>query len=165
MHRSTLKYALTAVLATGAIATSPALAMPIDEPINRGDSPTGSLAGTTEKNLKKQDLRGELAKDRYFQAATPDKVQPGQPVFPSYVPALPKPKPVPASAPVTDDGDDVGIWLLQRPRGSRPRRRRRRRHRPPLAPARAPGGCLTTSCGAPARSRRPAPSFLERRPP
>jgi hypothetical protein len=112
MHRSTLKYALTAVLATGAIATSPALAMPIDEPINRGDSPTGSLAGTTEKNLKKQDLRGELAKDRYFQAATPDKVQPGQPVFPSYVPALPKPKPVPASAPVTDDGDDVGIWLL-----------------------------------------------------
>jgi hypothetical protein len=112
MHRSTLKYALTAVLATGAIATSPALAMPIDEPINRGDSPTGSLAGTTEKNLKKQDLRGELAKDRYFQAATPDKVQPGQPVFPSYVPALPKPKPVPASAPVTDDGDDVGIWLV-----------------------------------------------------
>jgi hypothetical protein len=156
MHRSTLKYALTAVLATGAIATSPALAMPIDEPINRGDSPTGSLAGTTEKNLKKQDLRGELAKDRYFQAATPDKVQPGQPVFPSYVPALPKPKPVPASAPVTDDGDDVGIWLLLLSG---------RRHRPPLAPARAPGGCLTTRCGAPARSRRPAPSFLERRPP
>jgi hypothetical protein len=112
MPRSTLKYTLTAVLATGAIATSPALAMPIDGPVNRGDSPTGSLAGTTEKNLKKQDLRGELAKDRYFQAATPDKVQPGQPVFPSYVPALPKPKPVPASAPVTDDGDDVGIWLL-----------------------------------------------------
>ena len=112
MHRSTLKYTLTAVLATGAIATSPALAMPIDGPINRGDSPSGSLAGTTEKNLKKQDLRGELAKDRYFQAGTPDKVQPGQPVFPSYVPALPKPKPVPASAPVTDDGDDVGIWLL-----------------------------------------------------
>jgi hypothetical protein len=112
MHRSTLKYTLTAVLATGAIATSPALAMPIDGPINRGDSPSGSLAGTTEKNLKKQDLRGELAKDRYFQAATPDKVQPGQPVFPAYVPALPKPKPVPASAPVTDDGDDVGIWLL-----------------------------------------------------
>ena len=82
MHRSTLKYTLTAVLATGAIATSPALAMPIDGPVNRGDSPSGSLAGTTEKNLKKQDLRGELAKDRYFQAGTPDKVQPGQPVQP-----------------------------------------------------------------------------------
>jgi hypothetical protein len=112
MHRSTLKYTLTAVLATGAIATSPAMAKPIDAPVNRADSPSGSLAGTTEKNLKKQDLRGELAKDRYFQAAKEDKLQPGQPVFPSYVPSLPKPKPVPASAPATDDGDDVGIWLL-----------------------------------------------------
>ena len=115
MHRSTLKYALTAVLATGAIATSPALAMPIDAPVNRTDSPTGSLAGTTEKNLKKQDLRGELAKDRHFQAGQEDKaakVQPGQPVFPSYVPSLPKPKAVNASAPAIDDGDDVGIWLL-----------------------------------------------------
>jgi hypothetical protein len=112
MHRSTLKYTLTAVLATGAIATSPALAMPIDGPVNRADSPTGSLAGTTEKNLHKQDLRGEHAKDAAIQAAKEDKLQPGQPVFPSYVTPLPKPKPVPASAPVTDDGDDVGIWLL-----------------------------------------------------
>ena len=111
MHRSTLKYTLTAVLATGAIATSPALAMPIDGPVNRGESPTGSLAGTTEKNLEKQDLRGERAKDSAFQAAQEDKLQPGQPVFPSYVPPLPEPKTVNASAPA-DDGDDVGIWLL-----------------------------------------------------
>ena len=110
MRRRTLKYTLTAALATCAVAASPAMAMPIDAPTNRADSPSGSLAGTTEKNLQKQNLVGELAKDRAFQAAREQKVQPGQPVFPSYVPPLPKPEPVTASA--TDDGDDVGIWLL-----------------------------------------------------
>lgn len=112
MHRSTLKYTLTAILASGAIAASPALAMPIDGPVNRDDSPTGSLAGTTEKNLKRQDFRGERAKDAAFQAAQEEKLQPGQPVFPSYVPPLPKPKAVNASTTANDDGDDVGIWLL-----------------------------------------------------
>lgn len=112
MPRSTLKYTLAAVLATGAIAASPAMAMPIDAPVNRTDSPTGSLAGTTEKNLQKQDLRGERAKDAAIQSANEDKLQPGQPVFPSYVPSLPIAKTVDASAPATDDGDDVGIWLL-----------------------------------------------------
>ena len=112
MSRRTFKYALAAALATGAVATTPAVAMPIDGPVNRGDSPTGSLAGTTEKNLKTQDLRGERAKDAAFQAAQEEKLQPGQPVFPAYVPSLPKPTTVPATAPVTDDGDDVGIWLL-----------------------------------------------------
>jgi hypothetical protein len=111
MPRSTLKYTLTAILATGAIAASPALAMPIDGPVNRADSPTGSLAGTTEKNLMKQDFRGERAKDAAFQAAQEEKLQPGQPVFPSYVPPL-KPKAVNASTTANDDGDDVGIWLL-----------------------------------------------------
>ena len=113
MHRSTLKYALTAVLATGAIAASPAMAMPIDGPVNRGESPTGSLAGTTEKNLKQQDLRNELSKDTAFQADRARKLQPGQPVFPTYVPPL-KPKVVPASTGTSNDsdGDDVGIWLL-----------------------------------------------------
>jgi hypothetical protein len=111
MPRSTLKYTLTAILASGAIAASPALAMPIDGPVNRADSPTGSLAGTTEKNLKKQDFRGERAKDAAFQAAQEEKLQPGQPVFPSYVPPL-KPNAVNASTTANDDGDDVGIWLL-----------------------------------------------------
>ena len=111
MPRSTLKYTLTAILASGAIAASPALAMPIDGPVNRADSPTGSLAGTTEKNLKKQDFRGERAKDAAFQAAQEEKLQPGQPVFPSYVPPL-MPKAVNASTTANDDGDDVGIWLL-----------------------------------------------------
>jgi hypothetical protein len=112
MHRSTLKYTLTAVLATGAIATSPALAMPIDAPVNRDASPTSSLAGTTEENLKKQDLRNENSKDAAIQAAKDEKLQPGQPVFPSYVPPLPKPETVNASTSTNDDGDDVGIWLL-----------------------------------------------------
>ena len=111
MPRSTLKYTLTAILASGAIAASPALAMPVDPPVNRADSPTGSLAGTTEKNLKKQDFRGERAKDAAFQAAQEEKLQPGQPVFPSYVPPL-KPKAVNASTTANDNGDDVGIWLL-----------------------------------------------------
>lgn len=112
MHRSPLKYALIAVLATGAIAASPAMAMPLDAPVNRADSPTGSLAGTTEKNLTKQDLRGELSRDTVFQAERERQLQPGPPVFPTYVPPL-TPKVVPAST--TDngsDGDDVGIWLL-----------------------------------------------------
>jgi hypothetical protein len=112
MHRSTLKYTLTALLATGAIATSPALAMPVDPPLNRDASPTGSLAGTTEENLKKQDLRNEHSKDTAIQAAKDEKIQPGQPVFPTYVPPLPKPEPVTASTSTNDDGDDVGIWLL-----------------------------------------------------
>ncbi len=112
MHRSTLKYTLTALLATGAIATSPALAMPVDPPLNRDASPTGSLAGTTEENLKKQDLRNEHSKDTAIQAAKDEKIQPGQPVFPTYVPPLPKPEPVTASTSTSDDGDDVGIWLL-----------------------------------------------------
>ena len=111
MHRNTLKYTLTAILASGAVAASPAMAMPIDVPVNRADSPTGSLAGTTEKNLQKQDLRGERAKDAAFQAAQEEKLQPGQPVFPTFVPPL-KPKAVNASATANDDGDDVGIWLL-----------------------------------------------------
>ena len=112
IRRSPLKYTLAATLAAGAVAATPALAMPIDAPLNRVDSPTSSLAGTTEENLKKQDLRGEFAKDTAVQAAKDSQLAPGQPVFPTYHDPLP-PRSVNASAPATnDDGSDIGVWLL-----------------------------------------------------
>lgn len=114
IRRTSLKYTLTAVLAAGAVAAGPAMAKPVDGPIDgssRYDSPTSSLAGTTDKTPK-QDFRGERAKDAAFQAAQDAKLQPGQPVFPTYHDPLP-PRSVNASAPATnDDGSDVGVWLL-----------------------------------------------------
>jgi hypothetical protein len=112
IRRTSLKYTLAATLAAGAVAASPAMAEPIDTSVNRADSPTGSLAGTTEEMFKTQDLRGEFAKDTAFQAAKDAKLMPGQPVFPTYHDPLP-PRSVNASAPATnDDGSDVGVWLL-----------------------------------------------------
>jgi len=112
IRRTSLKYTLAATLAAGAVAASPAMAEPIDTSANRADSPTGSLAGTTEQNLKKQDLRGEFAKDTAVQAAKDSKLMPGQPVFPTYHDPLP-PRSVNTSAPATnDDGSDIGVWLL-----------------------------------------------------
>jgi hypothetical protein len=114
MRRTNLKYTLTAALAASALAATPALAKPIDGPIdgsNRYESQTGSLAGTTDKTPK-QDFRGERAKDSAFQVAQEEKLQPGQPVFPTYHDPLP-PRSLNASAPATnDDGSDVGVWLL-----------------------------------------------------
>ncbi len=114
IRRTTLKYTLTAVLAAGAVAATPAMAKPVDGPIdgsNRYESPTSSLAGTTDKTPK-QDLRGESALDAAFQATQEAKLQPGQPVFPTYHDPLP-PRSVNASVPATnDDGSDVGVWLL-----------------------------------------------------
>jgi hypothetical protein len=128
IRRTALKYTLTAALAAAAVAGTPALAMPIDGPIDgssryesapatptshtRDASQTGSLAGTTEEMFKKQDLRGEQAKDAAVQAAKDAKLAPGQPVFPTYHEPLP-PRALNISAPATnDDGSDVGIWLL-----------------------------------------------------
>ena len=128
MRRTALKYTLTAALATSVLAASPALAKPIDGPIDgssryesaqasptshtRDATRTGSLAGTTEEMFKKQDLRNEHSKDTAVQAAKDEKLMPGQPVFPSYHEPLP-PRTVNVSTPATnDDGSDVGIWLL-----------------------------------------------------
>ena len=117
-RRTTLKYTLTAALATSVLAASPALAKPVDEPSNRADSPTGSLAGTTSytpgsETPVGQDLRNEFSKDAAIQAAKDEKLMPGQPVFPSYHDPLP-PRSLNASTPANanDDGGDVGIWLL-----------------------------------------------------
>jgi hypothetical protein len=101
-RRNSMKYALTAVLASGLVA-APAMAQPIDR-IDRLGSPTSSLAGTT--STKKQDLRGEHARD-----AARQSLQPGQPVFPTYHDPLPRPKPV-TSASTDGGGDDTGIWVL-----------------------------------------------------
>ena len=117
MRRTALKYTLTAALATSVLAASPALAKPIDEPSNRADSPTGSLAGTTSytpgsETPVGQDLRNENSKDAAIQAAKDEKLMPGQPVFPTYHEPLP-PRTVNVSAPAgTGDDSDVGIWLL-----------------------------------------------------
>jgi hypothetical protein len=97
-RRNTLKYTLTAVLASGVIA-SPAMAKPVDS--NRAESPTSSLAGTTST----QDLRNENSRD-----AARQSLQPGQPVFPTYHDPLPRPETVTVS---TDNGgDDTGTWIL-----------------------------------------------------
>ena len=83
-RRTTLKYTLTAALAASVLAASPALAEPMDEPSNRADSPTGSLAGTTSytpgsETPVGQDLRNEFSKDAAVQAAKAEKLMPGQP--------------------------------------------------------------------------------------
>ncbi|HEX5618183.1 MAG TPA: hypothetical protein VFX51_07170 [Solirubrobacteraceae bacterium] len=67
MRRSTLKYTLVAALAASTMAASTASARQIDR-VDRYDSPTSSLAGTTEK----QDLRGEYAQDAARLAAQAD---------------------------------------------------------------------------------------------
>jgi hypothetical protein len=74
MRRITLPYALVAALAACTMVVSTASAKPIDR-VDRFDSPTSSLAGTTEK----QDLRGEHAQDAARLAAEA-QVQHGQEV-------------------------------------------------------------------------------------
>ena len=69
MRRSTLRSILVATCAASALITSTATAKPVEpvghvDRIDRFDSPTSSLAGTTESNVPvKQDLRGEHAQE------------------------------------------------------------------------------------------------------
>lgn len=69
MRRSTLRSILVATFAASALISSTAAAKPVEpighvERIDRLDSPTSSLAGTTESNVApKQDLRGEHAQE------------------------------------------------------------------------------------------------------
>jgi hypothetical protein len=105
--RTTLKHTLAAAVAASALAASPALARPIDfgpaDAGSRSQSPTSSLAGTTD-GLPKQDLRGERAKD-----AAHRHLQPGQPSWP----VNPQPLPAPTTpAKASTDVDDDGIWLV-----------------------------------------------------
>jgi hypothetical protein len=102
-RRNTLKYAFTAVLASGVIA-SPAMAKPVDQ-VNRSDSPTSSLAGTTSNTT--QDLRNEFSRD-----AARQSLQPGQPVFPTYHDPLPQPKPATVASNDDGGGVDTGTWIL-----------------------------------------------------
>ena len=158
IRRNSLKYTLAATLAAGAVAASPALAEPIDTSANRADSPTGSLAGTTEQNLKKQDLRGEFAKD----TAVPGGQGREARARAAGLPDLPRPAAAPQREHVRARDQrrrQRHRCLAARPQRSgrrRARRRRSRRHHPPHAPARAPRGRLTnTPVGAPAAM--PAP--------
>ena len=105
-RRTTLKHTLAAAVAASALAASPALARPIDsvpaDAGSRSQSPTGSLAGTTD-GLPKQDLRGERAQD-----AARTHIQPGQPTWPTH----PQPVPTPvAPTKAAADVDDDGIWI------------------------------------------------------
>jgi hypothetical protein len=69
MRRSTLRSIVVATFAASALITSTAAAKPVEpighvDRIDRLDSPTSSLAGTTESNVApKQDLRGEHAQE------------------------------------------------------------------------------------------------------
>jgi hypothetical protein len=102
-HRTTLPHALVAALAAGALVASPALARPNDG-VDRFDSPTSSLAGTTSPG---QDLRGEHARDAARAAETP--VQPAPPTWPQD----PRPVITPAKvAPPAETGSDDDVWLL-----------------------------------------------------
>jgi hypothetical protein len=96
MHLS-LHYAVIAALVALALAATPALARPIDSP-DRDDSPTSSLAGTTQP---RQDLRGEHARDAARAAEQPQTA----PVYWSYDYQAPTPHPATATAP--DDGTDA----------------------------------------------------------
>jgi hypothetical protein len=102
MPRRTLQHTLVATLAAGALVASPAVARTTDR-VDRLDSPTSSLAGTTSP----QDLRGEHARDA-ARSAEP-QVQPGPATWPMYpTPSVKPAKAVPASQ--TEGDDDV--WLL-----------------------------------------------------
>ena len=127
---------LVVTLAASAMAASTAVAKPVDR-IDRFDSPTSSLAGTTEK----QDLRGEHAQEAARLAAEAQTARGqetrkafflrrqaqqdlrgehardaarfnGTPqVFWSYDYEAPKPSPVSAPAP-KPTGGDTELWLI-----------------------------------------------------
>lgn len=127
---------LVVTLAASAMAASTAAAKPVDR-IDRFDSPTSSLAGTTEK----QDLRGEHAQEAARLAAEAQTARGqetrggfflrrqarqdlrgehardaarfnGTPqVFWSYDYEAPKPSPVSAPAP-KPTGGDTELWLI-----------------------------------------------------
>jgi hypothetical protein len=104
-RRSTLKYTVTTALLAGAVAATPAVAAPIDR-VDRFESGTSSLAGTTEKTPK-QDYRSADALD----SALNQEFMPNQPTWPAY--PTPATKPAPAPAPSTGTtGDGDGIWLI-----------------------------------------------------
>jgi hypothetical protein len=119
-RRITLKHTLVAALAASALAASPAGAKPTDR-VDRFDSPTSSLAGTT---TPKQDLRGEYARDAARAAEQSGlqvpPVEPkadapfqvGQPTWP--VDPAPAAKPVSAvkSAPALKTDGDNDVWLV-----------------------------------------------------
>ena len=97
MSRITLKHALVAAVAAGAVTASPALGKPTDR-IDRYGSPTSSLAGTTSP---KQDLRGEHARDAARLTPMPVTLAPDTPAQPAK--ALPATK---------DDGGRATTWLI-----------------------------------------------------
>jgi hypothetical protein len=88
----TLQSAVIAALVALALAATPALARP-----DRYESPTSSLAGTTQP---RQDLRGEHARDAARAAEQPQTA----PVYWSYDYEAPAPHPATAAAP--GDGKD-----------------------------------------------------------
>jgi hypothetical protein len=94
-----ITHTLVAALAATAMAASTAAA----EPVDRYDSPTSSLAGTTEK----QDLRGEHAQD----AARFNGQMPSRGTPPVYSYEAPKPSPVSAPA-AKPTGGDTEPWLI-----------------------------------------------------
>jgi hypothetical protein len=134
-----ITHTLVAALAVSAMAASTAAAKPVDRP-DRYDSPTSSLAGTTEK----QDLRGEHAQDAARLAAQAQIVRGEQtrkafflrrqaqdlrgehaqdaarfngqtskpPVYWSYGYEAPKPSPNPVSAPAAKQTNDDDLWLI-----------------------------------------------------
>jgi hypothetical protein len=110
-RRTTLKYALTAALLAGTVASTPAFARPIDR-VDRYDSvQTSSLAGTTEKMFKpKQDYRSADALD----SALNQEFMPNQPTWPAHPAPATKPvsAPAPATGTVDGDGDGDGIWIV-----------------------------------------------------
>lgn len=102
-RRTTLQHTLVAALAAGTVAASPALAKPVDD-VDRVDSPTSSLAGTSSP---RQDLRGEHAKDAARGAD--EQLAPGQPTWP----LQPEPVAVPAKAVAAPEtGSDDDVWLV-----------------------------------------------------
>jgi hypothetical protein len=97
MHIS-LPHAIIAALVALALAATPALARPVD----RADSPTSSLAGTTQP---RQDLRGEHARDAARAAEQPATA----PVLWSYDYEAPTPHPATAATPSDDShGPAIG---------------------------------------------------------
>jgi hypothetical protein len=111
-RRNTLQYTLTAAVVAGALAVSPAFAVPIDR-VDRLDSvapvtsPHQDLRGehaqdAARQQAERQDLRGEHAKDA---ARTAPLVNPGPPTWPT------NPQPIRSAELPAGDGDD-SIWLV-----------------------------------------------------
>lgn len=135
MRRTTRKRALLAALAASLVATTPAFGMPIDR-VDRYQVGSSSLAGTpaadaaqdlrspdardaalppVEPQGNTQDLRSPDARDAALPPVRAQKVQPGQPTWPSYPAPIAKSQPPAQQLPSGDGGDDtwfvVGIGL------------------------------------------------------